>query len=107
MGDGRGRIIHGEGDVYDGEWVNDKAHGRGTYLHMDREDKQHGFGVETWPDGGKYEGNFEYGKKHGMGTFKWADGSVYIGEFYNNLIHGKGVYTWADGREYDGEWCNG
>jgi hypothetical protein len=22
-------------------------------------------GTETWPDGAKYEGNYEYGKKHG------------------------------------------
>lgn len=45
------------------------------------EDRQHGFGVETWPDFAEYEGNFEYGKKHGIGTFKWADNSMYIGEF--------------------------
>ena len=62
------------------------------------------FGVETWPDEAKYEGNYEFGKKHGIGTFKWADKSTFIGEFYNNNIHGKGVYTWFDGRKYEGEW---
>ena len=30
-----GRLIHSDGDVYTGEWVNDKAHGYGIYLHKD------------------------------------------------------------------------
>jgi len=28
-------LIHADGDVYEGDWVNDKAQGRGTYEHMD------------------------------------------------------------------------
>ena len=28
---GRGRLIHADGDVYDGNWLNDKAHGFGVY----------------------------------------------------------------------------
>jgi hypothetical protein len=35
MANGRGRLIHSDGDVYEVEWLNDKAHGRGTYVHMD------------------------------------------------------------------------
>ena len=61
---------------YDGDWV---------------EDKQHGLGVETWPDGARYEGSYVDGKKHGKGLFKWADGSSYSGEFYDNNIHGTGA----------------
>jgi hypothetical protein len=30
---GRGRLIHHDGDVYNGEWVEDKAHGKGEYMH--------------------------------------------------------------------------
>ena len=26
---GRGRLIHADGDVYEGEWLEDKAHGFG------------------------------------------------------------------------------
>ena len=33
--DGRGRMIHADGDVYDGEWLDDKAHGYGIYVHLD------------------------------------------------------------------------
>ena len=31
MANGQGRLIHAEGDVYEGEWLNDKAHGFGKY----------------------------------------------------------------------------
>lgn len=30
-----GRLIHSDGDVYDGNWVDDKAEGYGTYYHSD------------------------------------------------------------------------
>ena len=32
---GKGRLIHSDGDVYEGDWVNDKAEGFGVYTHMD------------------------------------------------------------------------
>lgn len=30
-----GRLIHNDGDVYEGNWVNSKADGVGSYLHFD------------------------------------------------------------------------
>jgi hypothetical protein len=30
-----GRLIHSDGDVYEGMWLDDKAHGEGRYTHMD------------------------------------------------------------------------
>jgi hypothetical protein len=30
-----GRLIHADGDVYEGDWLDDKAHGRGFYTHTD------------------------------------------------------------------------
>lgn len=32
---GIGKFFHTNGDVYDGEWKDDKAHGYGIYLHHD------------------------------------------------------------------------
>jgi hypothetical protein len=32
---GRGRLIHADGDVYVGGWVDDKAEGYGIYKHLD------------------------------------------------------------------------
>ncbi len=43
---------------YEGDWEDDKQHGKGT---------------EEWPDGAKYEGQYMNGKKHGKGVFTWAD----------------------------------
>jgi len=51
-------LIHSDGDIYEGQWKDDKAHGHGTYRHLDgalyvgswKADKQHGYGRETWPD---------------------------------------------------------
>jgi len=28
-------LIHADGDIYDGYWKNDKAHGYGQYTHTD------------------------------------------------------------------------
>jgi len=28
-------LIHADGDVYEGEWMHDKAHGSGFYEHID------------------------------------------------------------------------
>ena len=35
MAYGKGRLIHSDGDVYEGEWENDRAHGIGIYSHND------------------------------------------------------------------------
>lgn len=35
MANGRGRLIHPDGDIYDGYWKDDKAHGFGHYTHTD------------------------------------------------------------------------
>ena len=41
------------------------------------EDRQHGDGMEVWPDGAKYEGQYKDGSKSGKGLFSWVDGSTY------------------------------
>jgi len=35
MANGKGRLVHADGDVYEGEWYNDKAQGQGKYTHLD------------------------------------------------------------------------
>eukprot|EP00913_Durusdinium_trenchii_P033987 g31814.t1 len=107
MANGMGRFQHGDGDVYEGQWKNDKAEGLGKYTQLvlndmlgwggmwqdsvRQEDAQHGYGIETWPDGAKYLGLYENGLKAGKGCFTWVDESTYFGDFKDNDIAGHGM----------------
>ena len=44
------------GVVYKGEWKGNV---------------RHGYGVQTWPDGAKYEGNYVDGRKCGQGVLNF------------------------------------
>jgi len=39
----------------------------------------HGFGIYTWPDGRRYEGNYQYNKKEGEGIYIAGDKSIFEG----------------------------
>ena len=45
---------------------------------------KHGEGIETWPNGNKYNGKFEKNMRHGYGEVTWSDGANYQGEFYED-----------------------
>lgn len=47
MASGKGRLIYSDGDVLEGDWLNDRANGRGIYWH---------------DDGSKYEGEWREDK---------------------------------------------
>jgi hypothetical protein len=38
MAEGKGRLIHSDGDVYIGDWKEDKASGKGLYIHFVKHD---------------------------------------------------------------------
>jgi hypothetical protein len=65
---GRGTFYFNNGDVYDGNWINDKMEGQGVF---------------KWPNGTKYEGNFSAGLMNGQGKFSWPDGRKHDGLFKN------------------------
>ena len=54
--EGYGRLIHPTGDMYEGDWFQDKANGQGVFSNVEGyrydgewlEDCQHGQGIETW-----------------------------------------------------------
>lgn len=48
-----------DGRRYEGQYVDDKKEGKGTFL---------------WPDGRKYEGGWKNGKQHGIGYYTSAKG---------------------------------
>lgn len=110
--------------------------GSGTYTGEWKDNKQSGFGVATFANGRKYEGQWLNGKMHGTGTM-WVkksngggayrkryqgdfarnkfhgvgkmfydSGDKYEGNFENHRRHGRGVCEYANGDVYEGEWRN-
>lgn len=49
-------------------------------------DIRHGFGIQVWPDGAKYEGNWRNNVASGRGKFYHIDGDVYDGKIVEILI---------------------
>ncbi len=104
-----------EGDVYVGEFKDDKFHGQGTLTFADgykyvgefKDDKFHGQGTFTFANGKKYVGEFKDDKFHGQGTFTFANGEKYVGEFKDDRHNGQGIFTFANGAKYMGEWKDG
>lgn len=110
---GYGRQIGPNGLVYDGDWQNDRYHGRGElktpdtkYVGQFKNGKYHGDGVYSIGNEIEYDGQWSNGQKHGEGTLKNTHGT-YVGHFYFNLKHGKGVQTEPDGSVYSGSWRSG
>ncbi|XP_026557457.1 ankyrin repeat and MYND domain-containing protein 1 [Pseudonaja textilis] len=59
-------------------------------------------GVQEWPDGSCYKGEFSFDLKLGYGEFAWDNGERYVGQFYKDYRHGKGVYFWPNGSRFTG-----
>jgi len=65
-----------------------------------------GKGIETFPNGEKYVGEFKDGKFHGQGTFNHPD-FKFEGEYKDGLPNGQGTYSYPDGRKKLGEFREG
>ena len=46
--------------------------------------RQEGVGIEHWPDGSKFKGNYLDGVKVGFGIQLWTDRSSYEGNWADN-----------------------
>ena len=58
MSNGYGVYIQYNGSRYEGEWLDDK---------------QHGEGIERFPEEAMFKGQYKNGLKHGKGKFIWKD----------------------------------
>lgn len=101
------RVEYDGGDVYEGEILNGKRHGHGTY---------------TWADGDTYEGDWKDGKRCGRGKLiqygKSPSGETYMkysydGEWLDSKEHGHGICVEGDfgwekmDKVFEGEWVDG
>jgi hypothetical protein len=95
----------------------------GSYTGEWKDNKQSGFGVATFANGRKYEGQWLHGKMHGTGTMwvrtKGGGGSGggggggdsgyrkrYQGDFASNKFHGVGKMFYDSGDKYEGNFEN-
>uniref|UniRef100_A0AAY4C1L8 MYND-type domain-containing protein n=1 Tax=Denticeps clupeoides TaxID=299321 RepID=A0AAY4C1L8_9TELE len=60
-------------------------------------------GLQEWPDGSRFEGQFVDGMKQGAGLYVWPSGESYEGSFYKDYRHGNGIYSWPDGSRFTGK----
>lgn len=80
--------IRGKNFVYEGDVVDNEAHGHGVFHYN---------------DGAIYIGNCKYGSAYGFGIYHYADSAKYIGFFSAGARHGKGTYE-TDLIIYKGDW---
>jgi hypothetical protein len=86
-------VTNEQGYHYEGGWRNKLPNNIGY----------NGFGILTWPNANRYDGEFRNGHKHGSGVFIGANNDRYEGAFQEGDIEGYGIYTYGNGNRYEGE----
>lgn len=117
--DCRAVYSYSNGDLYEGEWKDNKIHGKGVYIYSNGDKYEgsfinamkHGqgkisFGRRSPWSGDEYTGEFRNDKFHGQGVYIYSEGGKYVGEFQDDKKHGKGTITYADGKSVGGIWRN-
>jgi hypothetical protein len=84
-----GTFTYANGDIYVGQWLQGKKHGKGTYSYA--------------KDGTKLIGDFVEGKIV-RGEWIFPNGTFYSGKFRYNKPHGKGVWVFKNGNQLTGEY---
>jgi hypothetical protein len=87
---GKGIMIYatqatGNGDVYDGDFKDDKKEGNGKM---------------TYANGDIYDGDFKDDKKEGKGKMTYANGDVYDGVFKDDKKEGNGKMNFKNGKRF-------
>jgi hypothetical protein len=71
--------------------------------------RKSGWGVKTWFNGDRYEGQWLNDRRHGKGAYSWGPkskwaGERYSGDYVQDQMHGFGIYEWPNGEVYRGRW---
>jgi len=117
-------LRHGKGEYwskangfkYVGDYKNDKKHGKGKYTYPNgdiyngnwKNGVRHGKGKYSYKeDEGVYEGEWVEGIKQGSGKYTFGSGDVFTGTYENNVRHGEGKLVKVDGEERSENWKEG
>ncbi len=84
---GFGKFKYANGDIYEGEFYDDK---------------REGFGIYTWKSGEKYIGENIADVFSGFGVLEFTDGTKYIGDFKSGEFDGEGEKTLSNGTKQVG-----
>lgn len=111
---GRGKIVYANIGIYEGNFVNGKKEGQGTFTVTNGDvytghfanDSYNGKGKYKYADGSIYEGDFVNSKVYGQGTFTYKDVGVYVGQFANGLRNRQGKFSYLNGDIYEGNWVD-
>lgn len=110
---GIGKMVFSNKDIYEGEWVDDKMEGEGSYTYDKSKDIYSG----SWKAGKKHgKGFYEYSKDKSKLSGNWSEGqfitgswdmksyAVYEGTFEYQKPIGKGAYKFVGGLTQKGEY---
>ena len=112
---GRGTYLWPNGDIYEGDFVENERTGRGIYYFFDGavyegsflDNESHGQVTSYFLNGDVYDGDFVKGDRTGQGTlFIESTGDVYTGGFLNGNFNGFGTYRWRSGATHEGNFSN-
>jgi hypothetical protein len=110
----KGTYTYDNGDVYVGEFVNNRRHGYGkleyasgdVYEGQFIDGDKNGHGKYIYDDGSVYEGEYVDGNMCGQGKYAYSSGDVYEGQYVDGNMNGHGKFTFASGAIYEGNWKN-
>jgi hypothetical protein len=89
---GYGEIVYKNGDVYEGDW---------------KDDRKHGYGKMKYSNGNFYEGDWKNDRKHGFGMMNYSDGNTYEGDWVEDMRHRIGkLYDTEDRILFQWGWEN-
>lgn len=113
---GHARATYANGDEYDGDYVDGRREGLGTYKFKNGyvytgefvDNAFSGLCTYEYKNRGTYKGMMKNSQRNGNGEFTYKSGDRYKGEWKDNKRHGEGTYFFAkDGSSFEGVWENG
>ncbi|CAL0320611.1 unnamed protein product [Lupinus luteus] len=110
--EGKGRLVLGDGSIYDGLWRYGKRSGTGTFYFKNgdmfqgswRDDVMHGKGWFYFHTGDRWFANFWKGKADGEGRFYTKSGDAFFGSFKDGWRHSQFLCINANGTRYIEMW---